>query len=122
MSINLSRQSSTKESQSDCSVTITMNVIGGKWKMPIIHNLSNGLQRFSALKCLIPGVTQKMLVQQLRELESHGIVHRKVYAVVPPKVKYSLTEYGKTLTPILELIHEWGEKHVPKTEGISQGN
>ena len=122
MSINLSSQSSTKESQSDCSVTITMNVIGGKWKMPIIHNLSNGLQRFSALKRLIPGVTQKMLVQQLRELENHGIVHRKVYAVVPPKVEYSLTEYGQTLTPILELMHEWGEKHVSKTEGISQGN
>ena len=122
MSINLSSQSSTKESQSDCSVTITMNVIGGKWKMPIIHNLSNGLQRFSALKRLIPGVTQKMLVQQLRELENHGIVHRKVYAVVPPKVEYSLTEYGQTLTPILELMHEWGEKHISKTEGISQEN
>jgi len=122
MSINLSSQSSTKESQSDCSVTITMNVIGGKWKMPIIHNLSNGLQRFSALKRLIPGVTQKMLVQQLRELESHGIVHRKVYAVVPPKVEYSLTEYGQTLTPILELMHEWGEKHVSKIKGISQEN
>ena len=69
--------------------------------MPIIHNLSNGLQRFSALKRLIPGATQKMPVQQLRELENHGVVHRKVYAVVPPKIEYSLTEDGKTLTPIL---------------------
>ena len=69
--------------------------------MPIIHNLSNGLQRFSAPKRLVPGATQKMLVQQLRELENHGVVHRKVYAVVPPKVEYSLTEYGKALTPIL---------------------
>jgi len=116
MSISPSSQSSTKEDQSDCSVTITMNVIGGKWKMPIIHNLSNGLQRFSALKRLIPGVTQKMLVQQLRELENHGIVDRKVYAVVPPKVEYSLTEYGKTLAPILELMHQWGEKHIIKTK------
>ena len=67
--------------------------------MPIIHNLSNGLQRFSAPKRLVPGATQKMLVQQLRELENHGVVHRKVYAVVPPKVEYSLTEYGKALLP-----------------------
>ncbi|MEE2911473.1 MAG: helix-turn-helix domain-containing protein [Candidatus Poribacteria bacterium] len=105
--------------ESECGVTITMQVIGGKWKMPIIHTLSNGLQRFSALKRLIPDVTQKMLVQQLRELESHGIVNRKVYAVVPPKVEYSLTEYGKTLAPILELMHQWGEKHASKTKEIS---
>ena len=69
--------------------------------MPIIHNLSNGFQRLNAFKRLIAGATQKMPVQQLRELENHGVVHRKVYAVVPPKVEYSLTEYGKTLTPIL---------------------
>ena len=67
--------------------------------MPIIHNLSNGFQRLNAFKRLIAGATQKMPVQQLRELENHGVVHRKVYAVVPPKVEYSLTEYGKTLTP-----------------------
>ena len=103
MSINPYGQNLNKVCQSNgvYGVTITMHVLGGKWKMPIIHNLSNGLQRFSAPKRLVPGATQKMLVQQLRELENHGVVHRKVYAVVPPKVEYSLTEYGKALTPIL---------------------
>ena len=96
--INLYGQNLNQECQSNavCGVTITMQVLGGKWKMPIIHNLSNSLQRFSALKRLIPGATQKMPVQQLRELENHGVVHRKVYAVVPPKIEYSLTEDGKT--------------------------
>lgn len=68
--------------------------------------------RFSELKRLIPGITKKMLTTQLRELEYHDIINRKVYAQIPPKVEYSITEYGKKLEPILQLMHEWGLQHI----------
>ena len=94
-----------------CPVTTTMKVIGGKWKPIILWVLYDGTKRFGEIKRLIPKITQKMLTQQLRELERDGIVLRKVYPVVPPKVEYSLTEYGKTLSPILDEMAAWGEKH-----------
>ena len=79
------------DSKYHCPVEATMDVIGGKWKTLIIHHLLEGTKRFNALKKLIPGVTQRMLTSKLRELEQFGVVHRKVYAEVPPKVEYSLT-------------------------------
>lgn len=94
-----------------CPVTTTMKVIGGKWKPIILWILYDGTKRFGEIKRLIPKITQKMFTQQLRELERDGIVLRKVYPVVPPKVEYSLTEYGKTLLPILDEMAAWGEKH-----------
>ncbi|GAK04024.1 transcriptional regulator, HxlR family [Geomicrobium sp. JCM 19037] len=95
-----------------CRVEDALNIIVGKWK-PIIllHLLQAGTQRFSELKSHMPGITQKMLTKQLRELEEEDIVVRKVYAQVPPKVEYSITEYGRTLEPILHAMHEWGTKH-----------
>lgn len=96
----------------NCEKELTLAVIGGKWKMLILWHLGKeGTKRFNELKSLMPGITQRMLVNQLRELESDFIVHREVYPVVPPKVEYSLTEYGKTLMPILEAMYSWGKNY-----------
>ena len=88
-------------------VEITLNLEGGKWKLLIVWLLSEKIYRFSELRRQIPQITQKMLTQQLRELEFDGIVHRKIYAQVPPKVEYSLTEMGKSFSPILTAMHDW---------------
>lgn len=95
-----------------CQVDDALSILVGKWK-PIIllHLLQKETVRFNELRRSIPGITQKMLTQQLRELENEDIVSRKVYPQVPPKVEYSITEYGRSLDPILEAIHEWGTKH-----------
>jgi DNA-binding HxlR family transcriptional regulator len=95
-----------------CPVEATLDVIGGKWKVVILFWLKAGTHRFGELRRKIPGVSERMLTQQLRELEEHGIVHREVYAVVPPRVEYSLTDYGRTLGPITELMCAWGKKHL----------
>jgi DNA-binding HxlR family transcriptional regulator len=96
-------------------VTTTLGVIGGKWKLLILFHLSKHTYRFSELMKLMPGITQKMLTQQLRQLEDNHLIKRKVYPVVPPKVEYSMTEYGKTLEPILKSMYAWGEKHRVKS-------
>ncbi len=99
----------------NCEKELTLNVIGGKWKMLIMWHLGkDGTLRFNQIKSLIPGITQRMLVNQLRELEADLIVHREVYPVVPPKVEYSLTEQGKTLMPLLESMYEWGKNYRKK--------
>src|SRR5215813_1371101 len=97
--------------ESDCPIKTTLDVIGGKWKPLILFFLKGGTLRFSDLRRRVPNVTQKMLTDRLRELERDGIVHREVYAQVPPKVEYSLTAYGKTLAPILKAMAAWGIKH-----------
>ncbi|MBB5148452.1 MULTISPECIES: winged helix-turn-helix transcriptional regulator [Ureibacillus] len=96
-----------------CRVEDALGILVGKWK-PIIllHLLKNGTQRFSDLKRSIPGITQKMLTNQLRELENEDIIQRVVYPQVPPKVEYSITEYGRSLEPILHAMHEWGTNHI----------
>jgi DNA-binding HxlR family transcriptional regulator len=95
----------------DCPVAATLEVIGGKWKPLILFHLREGPLRFSELRRVVPQATQKMITQQLRELERDGILHRKVYAVVPPKVDYSLTAYGQTLKPLLGMMCDWGARH-----------
>jgi len=100
--------------QYQCPVEATMDVIGGKWKIIIIHHLISETRRFSELRRLIPQVTQRMLTSQLRELESNGIVHREVYPQVPPKVEYSLTEFGQTLESVLLVMHDWGDEFIKK--------
>lgn len=95
----------------DCPLTTAMNVIGGKWKVVILGHLFTGAKRFGELKKLICGdITQKMLTQQLRELEDDGLIHREIYKEVPPKVEYSLTDFGKSLSPILQDLCVWGQK------------
>ena len=95
-----------------CTFEITMDLIGGKWKPIIIWHLgTKGIQRFSELTKLIPQISQKMLTQQLTELESANLVKRKVYPQVPPKVEYSLTDLGDTLMPILSMMCHWGDDY-----------
>jgi len=95
-----------------CQVEDALGILVGKWKpLILLHLLKEGTQRFSELKRSIPGITQKMLTKQLRELESEDIIDRVVYPQVPPKVEYSITEYGRSLEPILEAMHEWGMNH-----------
>lgn len=97
----------------NCEKELTLSIIGGKWKMIIIWYLGKeGTKRFSELKALLPNITPKMMTNQLRELEADQIVHREVYAVVPPKVEYSLTENGVTLMPILESMYSWGKNYM----------
>lgn len=93
-------------------VQTTLNVLGGKWKILILWHLKDETRRFSELKRLIPEISEKMLVQQLRELERDGIVHRNVYPDVPPKVEYSFTDYGRSLKPVLQSLCHWGEVHL----------
>ncbi|PLT31443.1 winged helix-turn-helix transcriptional regulator [Peribacillus deserti] len=102
----------------DCEKELTLSIIGGKWKMLILWHLGKeGNQRFGELKALMPGITQRMLVNQLRELEEDLIVHREVYPIVPPKVEYSLTEQGKSLMPILDSMYNWGENYMENVVG-----
>ena len=101
----------TSNGESNCPVETTLAVIGGKWKPLILWSLKTGVWRFGELQRLVPGVTRKMLTQHLRELERDGIVARKVYGQVPLKVEYSLTEYGRTLRPLLKELCDWGKRH-----------
>ena len=94
-----------------CPVEVTGGIIGGKWKPLILFYLQDKTRRFGEIQKLLPGVTKKTLTQRLRELERDGIVHRKVFAQVPPRVEYSLTRHGQSLRPILELMSGWGDKH-----------
>ncbi len=104
-----------KQKSFNCTFELTLELIGGKWKPIILWHLSRfEALRFSELKRGMPNVTQKMLTQQLRELEEDKLVSRKVYAEVPPKVEYSLTETGKSLIPILKLMDDWGKDYSTK--------
>jgi DNA-binding HxlR family transcriptional regulator len=99
----------------NCPVEATLDVIGGKWKPLILWWLNERTHRFAELRRRMPGITEKMLTQHLRELEVDGIVARKVYATVPPRVEYSLTEYGSSLKRALKAICDWGRVHIERT-------
>ena len=103
-----------------CPVEAALDVIGGKWKGVILHHLGEGTCRFNQLQRVIPGITQRMLAKQLRELEADQIVHREVFAQVPPKVEYSLTPFGKTLQPVFNELLVWGGKYIEKIKEIRQ--
>lgn len=94
-----------------CPVEYTLDVIGGKWKGVLLYHMIEGPVRFNEFRRICPTITQRMLTLQLRELEEDGIVHREVYPQVPPKVEYSLSEFGRTLVPIIMEMKIWGEKH-----------
>lgn len=95
-------------------VEITLRVIGGKWKPLILYLLREGSLRYSQLQKSIEKITQKMLTQQLRQLELDGLISRKVYPVVPPRVEYSLTLRGRSLLPLLKSMADWGRQHLAK--------
>lgn len=103
-----------------CPVEACLEVIGGKWKGVILFHLLDGTKRFNELRRLMPAVTQRMLTRQLRELESDRIVDRTVYPEVPPKVEYSLTEYGRTLEPVLRMLLQWGTTYLENITSIRQ--
>ena len=95
---------------SDCNVTYAVQLVGGRWKLPILLQLQEK-KRFGELKKIISNITERMLTLQLRELEKDGLVSRKVYAEVPPRVEYELTKIGKELMPVCKELHKWGAKH-----------
>lgn len=96
----------------NCPVEATIELIGGKYKAVILWHLTDGKKRFSELKRLIPKATEKMLAQQLRDLESDGLIIRTVYPVVPPKVEYSLSEFGESIIPVLDSMCNWGNEYI----------
>ena len=98
-------------SERECPVKLTVNIIGGKWKTLILYFLKSGPQRTGALHQRIIGISKKMLTQQLREMQRDGLIERKDYGEMPPRVEYSLTKHGETLKPLLGLMATWGAKH-----------
>ncbi len=94
-----------------CPVDVTLSVIGGKWKLLIYDQLHRGVTRFGQLKRAIPRITQTMLTQQLRELEQDGIVTRTIYAEIPPRVEYALTDFGRTLECVIAVMCQWGTQY-----------
>ncbi len=97
---------------SGCPLTAALAAIGGKWKLIIVYNLAESPKHFAALRKLMPGISQKVLTQQLRELVSDAIVHRQPHGRVPAPVEYSLTEYGRSLLPLVESVRLWGHEHI----------
>ena len=104
------------KSLNECPVTRALNVIGGKWKPAILYMIDMGINRFGEMHRRLPGISKRMLTNHLRELEADGIVHRKVFAEVPPKVIYSLTDLGQTLEPIFVAMEEWGMNYGKSVE------
>lgn len=100
----------------NCPVETTLMLISDKWKVLILRDLMNGTMRFGELKKSIGNVSQKVLTAQLRQMEASGLVNRKVYAEVPPRVEYTLTEIGYSLKPILDAMSEWGEAYKEKNK------
>lgn len=100
-----------KEKKFNNPVELSLEIIGGKWKIPIIWRLKEESKRYGELRRSLPKVTHKMLTKQLRELEQVEIITRKVFPEIPPKVEYSLTLLGKSVIPVIDLLNEWGEEY-----------
>lgn len=98
----------------------TLKVIGGRWKAVILYHLFEGPRRLSELRRLAPGASQKVLVEQLRELEDHGVVERQVFREVPPRVEYSVTELGRSLRPVIMTLCEWGNRHAAALDQLDE--
>lgn len=116
MKDNKSSYRSICPSEEGCPVEYTLGVIGGKWKGVLLYHLIDGAKRFNEMRKICPAITQRMLTLQLRELEHDGIVHREVYQQVPPKVEYSLTDFGRTLEPIILSMKQWGETYKMRSQ------
>ena len=102
-----------------CGLDAAISVMGGKWKGLILFSLGDdGVLRFGELRRAVPGISERMLILQLREMEASGLVHREVHHQVPPKVEYSLTEFGHSLNAALAPLGEWGEEHMERLEAL----
>ncbi|MGS2616664.1 winged helix-turn-helix transcriptional regulator [Micromonospora sp. LZ34] len=101
-----------------CGLDAAVDVVGGKWKALILWELHHSPRRFAEVRRGVAGISEKMLIQQLREMEAYGLVHREVYRQVPPKVEYSLTTFGVSLNEALIPLGEWGERHMATIEAI----
>ncbi len=97
-----------------CPVEVTMSIIGGKWTAPILWYLKGRTLRYGELKKLLVSITKKVLINELRSLEQRGLITRKVYNEVPPRVEYSLSSYGRSIIPLVDMISKWGEAHSKK--------
>jgi len=98
------------EKKLECPVSSALQIIGGKWRLQIIHEIGLEKRRFGEMKRLIPEISEKMLIQELKKLADFGILHRKAFKEIPPRVEYSLTEYGKEVLPVIEKIKSFGRK------------
>ncbi|HVI45056.1 MAG TPA: helix-turn-helix domain-containing protein [Chitinophaga sp.] len=107
--------------EKNCGMVIIMEIIGGKWKPCLIHNISRGIRRPGELQRCNPAATRRVLSQQLKELEQHGVIYKVVYAAVPPKIEYYLTDKGKSLLPVINTMEEWGTRFLDNTAEIEQG-
>ncbi|SDN67640.1 DNA-binding transcriptional regulator, HxlR family [Methylobacterium phyllostachyos] len=101
-----------------CAVEATLRLIDGKWKGVILYHLLEGTLRFSEIRRRLASVTQRMLTNQLREMEADGLITRKIYAQVPPKVEYSLTERGRSLEPVIRALKTWGDLHADQADPV----
>lgn len=101
----------------NCEMELALDRVGGKWKGLILWHLARGTLRFNEIKRLFPGLTQKVLTRQLRELEDDGLISRVVHPEIPPRVEYSPTEAGAAFAPILHTMNDWGKRHLLKTRG-----
>lgn len=109
-----------KRSKYTCGLDAAIDVMGGKWKALILWALHVETLRFGELKRSVPGISERVLILQLKEMEASGLVHREVFHQVPPKVEYSLTELGHSLTAALMPLGEWGEKNMARIEAIAR--
>ena len=100
-----------RKQEYQCAIEVTLDLIAGKWKALILCHLAVGTSRFGLLKRTFPSITQKMLTQQLREMEEDGLLTRTVYAQVPPKVEYTLTPFGESLLPVIQVMSAWGKEY-----------
>lgn len=100
-----------KKITTTCPVERSLEIVGGKWKVCILWKLQGQPMRFGALKREMPDITQKMLTQQLRDLEAAGLIHREVFVQIPPKVEYSITDFGRTLAPMTDFVSAWAMEH-----------
>lgn len=111
--VNSTNYENQKALEASCGLTFAMILLSGRWKVNILWNINNGVNRYGMLKNGIPGISEKMLTQRLRDMESEGLIVRKDFKKVPPHVEYYLTEAGKQLTPILDELCNWGSKVRP---------
>jgi len=120
LSVCYHKMDPSEETPHSCPTEATLTVIGGRWKVPILWNLFEGTCRFGELSRRISGVTQKMLTQQLRELEADGLIRRKVFPEVPPRVEYSATDLGRSLVPVVSALSAWGERYLNERPATSR--